>query len=206
MITLLLTAGFSKQASADPIILLPSATTPASGYSFATSESIEHTPVNLSDLVVGSEYAQIEVDYAARPGVSRFALSGQSAVLPETFTTPAVSVGIRDIGNSAGAFRQDTLYGRGYYLVLTKNLDDNLKPPKIKGVSLSAGIGVGSIRGIFAGASADLPLDLVGTAEFDSRRMNYKVALPVAKFAGVSFERLGSSNFVGLEAHTPLPI
>jgi hypothetical protein len=189
-------------AYADRIILDPSAYSLTSGFDGTMFQSSQNKPKTISCLEVGSEFAQAEVSYIVRPGVDRLAVGAQSTVLPETFETPAVAIGVQDLANSTGGYRADGFYGREYYLVATKGLDNNLIPPKIHNVVLSAGLGLGGLRGVFGGISAGLPLNLLGTAEYDSRTMNYKVGLPLGKNAGLSFDRLGNTDFVGLSIHS----
>jgi hypothetical protein len=189
-------------AFADRIILAPSAYSLSSGFDTQVLQTVQYKPRTLSYIDAGTSTVQLEAAYLARPGADRVAVSVQGLVLPETFITPAVSIGIRDIGNSAGMYEADGFYGRGYYLVVTKGLDNSLNPPKIHEVTLTGGIGAGSFHGLFGGVSAGLPLSLLGTVEYDSRQMNYRVAMPIGKLARLSYNRLGGTNFVGIELHS----
>jgi hypothetical protein len=183
----------------------PSAYTILGGYDAQVLQSVQYKPQTISTISAGTTMLEIDAAYLVRPGVDRLAISAQSPLLPETFITPAVSFGVRDIANSAGAFRRDGYFGRGYYLVMTKSLDNNVHPPQIHQITLTGGLGTGSILGLFGGVSVGLPFTLLGTAEYDSRRMNYRIALPLGKVSNLSFDRIDGANFVGFELHTRLP-
>lgn len=193
-------------AHADRTIITPSGYTQPEGYNFEGLHTISgqsRTVAYLDESLSNIQYGAAFID---RPNVSRLSLSVQALILPESFVTPEVSAGITDIANTTGRFASDGFYGRGYYLAFSKSLDTSLNPPKIHGVVLTAGLGGGSYHGLFGGVTTDLPLRLLGTAEYDSRRTNYRIALPITTVANFSYNRIGAANWLSLDFHSPVSL
>lgn len=130
-------------------------------------------------------------------------ISLQTPILPETYITPAVSVGIWDVGNETTAYSDAGYHGRAYYLSMSKSL---LTPSGrhylIQDIAFTAGLGAGSIHGGFGSASAVFPLGVRTTLEFDSRSLNSRVSLPLLKQGGLSLSRIAGHTFLGIEIHS----
>jgi hypothetical protein len=193
-------------AIADNTIVTPSGYTMSSGYNLQLYQAVSEKPHSIVLADAATNNIQFESATITRPGVSRLSLSAQALVLPETFVTPALSIGVKDITNSTGAFASDGYYGRGYYVAITKSLDNDLDPPRIKGILLTAGVGGGAYHGLFGGVGVDLPLRLAGTAEFDSRRMNYRVSAPIGSHSSFSYEKIGGQNWLGFDIHSQVSL
>ena len=191
---------------ADLTIVTPSGYTMPSGFDGQLFRTVNHSPESVALLDAGTNNIQLETAYLSRPGVNRLALSLQALVLPETFVTPALSFGVKDIANSAGTFAGDGFYGRAYYFAATKDFDNGVSQPKLRGLTITAGLGAGSYHGVFGGVGVDLPLRLLGTAEYDGRSMNYRVAFPIAPIARISYARISNANYVALDIHSPLSL
>jgi hypothetical protein len=191
---------------ADRTILTPSGYAMTEGYDGEVIHTVSGKARTIAFVDAGTQWAQLQASYAERQGTSRLAISLQSTIIPETFTLPAVSFGIDDVANSTGAFSSDGFYGRTFYLAMTKSLDNGLQPPNIHGLVFTGGVGAGAYHGLFGGVSVNLPIGFVGTAEYDSRTMNYRIALPLFSSGRLSYNRIGNSNWIGLDLHSAISL
>ncbi|MDO8684188.1 MAG: hypothetical protein Q7N50_11975 [Armatimonadota bacterium] len=86
-------------------------------------------------------------------------ISAELGILPETLLTPALGVGVRDIGDEIE---------RGYYAAVTKTVPVIDKIPFFStDIKLHAGYGIDGFEGFFAGAEVGLPMKLRIAAEYD---------------------------------------
>ncbi|MGB9620761.1 MAG: hypothetical protein ACPL7K_10135, partial [Armatimonadota bacterium] len=92
-------------------------------------------------------------------------LGAQWCFLPETFITPAVSLGATDIASQ-------TKEGFGAYFAVTKHISTENVVPVLKEFAATLGLGFGGIRGPFVGFEAKLPWGLFVQGEHDSRNAN----------------------------------
>lgn len=193
-------------AHADPVIITPSAYTLYSNQyqgeisqAFTGPDHISAARVN-----VGLQQVELQASAFANQHLDAVALSVQTPILPEGDAFPALAVGINDIGNTTHAFGRGAFYGRSYYMVVAKSpvsLDNASFP--LRKLTFTAGLGGGSIHGLFGSLSSQFPLNLRGTVEYDSREFNERLACPVAKYAQLEYSYMAGENFVGLELHTP---
>lgn len=195
-----------SRASADPVIVTPSGVSLTTGNAQAeTLSTVEGKPRSLSFLTVGLAAVEVQAVELSRPGLGKLAFSAQTQILPETTLSPAVSAGVRDLANSTRSFDASGYYGRAYYLAGTKALDRTVGAPTVlHDFSLTAGVGFGAMRGPFGSVSARMPLNLQGALEYDSRRLNARVALPLGTAARLEYARVNGRGYVGLQLHTPV--
>ena len=159
------------------------------------------------DLWVNGSYQLVELEGAQleRHGQHAQSLSIQFAVLPETFITPSVSVGVRDVFDTTRQFGDLGYYGRSFYFAAGKTLvNTQLAPFPFRNAAVTAGLGTGVTNGLFGSASADLALGLRQTLEFDGRSLNYRISREIGGIGRIEYERLHGANFVGIELSTPV--
>jgi hypothetical protein len=193
-------------ASADRTIVMPSGYTMSDGYDAQFFYTISGHVQTLSSFSASRSNVELNADYMTKPSKSLISIGIQALALPETFQTPSVSFGIADLGNSTRSFSNDGFDGRSIYLVLSKSLDSSMNPPKIHGITLTGGIGTEFDHGIFGAAGLQLPLNFLGSAEFDGRRMNYRLAYKTNGWSSVSFNRIGGSNWLSLDLHSEISL
>jgi hypothetical protein len=144
-------------------------------------------------LSVGLGLVELEgARYQPPTGGARDIISAELGALPETIYTPAIGVGVRDIGNQSSD-------GRGYYLAISKTVPLSDKVPFMPIHDLKTHIGVGAkgIRGFFAGAEVGLPLKLNLSAEYDSRRFNAALTWDIIPKVGLKVYSLDGDIFYG---------
>ncbi len=147
---------------------------------------------------------EFEIVHVQFPGRDQYGFSVQDAILPETFATPAVSVGVQDILNTTlhdGAAG----YGRrSLYLAVNKSFANTVSLPyPFKNPSISAGLGTGITNGFFGSVRALTGFGLHQTLEFDGRSLNYRVDHDLFGIARLEYVRIHGRNFIGAEIHTP---
>lgn len=212
-ITRLAAAAFAAALSlapalADRVILSPAPTALAADAArLDLEQSVGGSHANEAWANFGSPYTEIEVSEFHKPGVSAGALSLETQILPETSGLPSLALGVRDIGNNTSRYSATGYYGRGVYVVGGRTpIQLAAAPYPVRNLAYSVGLGVGGIKGPFGAVSADLPLRLRWTVEWDTRNFNERVALALAPFASIQYERQAAANFVGLALFTPITV
>jgi hypothetical protein len=195
----------APRALGDRVILTPAATTLAPAQVSAEEiYGIDSRPRNLAWLNGASHLVEFEGVRLQAPGRQDLALSAQLGLLPETSTTPAISMGVRDIFNTGRGFGEYGYFGRSVYLVAGKEFStDSTGNFPFRNGSFTVGFGTGSGCGLFGSISADLALGLRQSLEFDGRGLNYRVSHDLGHIARLVYARVHGSNFVGIELQTP---
>ncbi len=101
----------------------------------------------------------------------------QLSVMPETSFTPALAVGVRNIGDEDGALPE--AYGeQSFYFAVSKTMPDTeAVPGLLSDIMLHGGVGTGALSGVFFGADAAItPLGLRAAVEYDSEDWNWSVS------------------------------
>lgn len=152
---------------------------------------------------VGLSRMELEGAYFHFSDKDSVAVSAQTQILPETFLTPSASVGVRDLFNTTRNTSAIGYGGRAVYAALNKTYPTG---PGVlfRNLDVNGGIGAGSIHGLFGSISAQMPMGLVGTFEYDSRRANLEVALPVSHTARLEYVRIGPRGFLGFTLNSPV--
>lgn len=186
LITLLILACCLLAASvaADRLILIPEGTTLTTGQvkgEYAARLSTGSKQALWAN--IGLSRLEVESAWFSESGAKNLnAISAQAAVLPETSFTPALAIGVRDIGNQTNAV--DNLYGgRAFYLAASKAIPFTSNLPLLQEVKAHAGVGTGSLSGFFFGAETGVG-KLHLAAEYDTSKFNYAATfnvLPIAK-------------------------
>jgi hypothetical protein len=155
----------------------------------------------------GWTYAEFEVAGFRRLGQDAAALSLETQLVPETASYPSLAFGVRDITSATHTYHGDGYHGRAAYLVAGRSPIDMMSAPlPLRNLSYSFGLGLNGIRGPFGAVSGDLPLKLRWSVEWDSRKFNEQLALPLTNSAQVQLTRLGKDTLLGVEFHTPLTV
>lgn len=161
----------ATSVSADRLILIPTASTMAVGGIRAEYAANADSDGEILWANVG--LSALEVEYARFAGFGPNdvdSLSGQISVVPETLVTPGVAVGARDIANDTEGRPYD---GRAFYAVASKNFPVTGGVPAVfEDVRLHAGLGTGSLEGVFLGVEGTLPMGLRLAAEYDTDEVN----------------------------------
>ncbi len=158
------------QVFADDLILLPTGSTLTTGQYRAqliVSPSNDHG--NFQQLAVGLasyEFNYVRADYGS--GKTEGKLGVQWCFLPQTFITPAVSIGVRDL------FSQ-SVEGFGGYAAMTKNVPTGLFTNLVSDMTFTVGCGFRALRGVFGGVDMKLVGDIVGQIEYDGDNWNSAV-------------------------------
>jgi Exopolysaccharide biosynthesis protein YbjH len=184
---------------ADRIVLAPTGTTLSessiksdilagpyrSDYSWVTVSSADGIEVELS-------HFQSKKDYKQRWGVNL------EYPLPTLNNLPAISVGVQDILGTArehGAF----------YLAASQKIPlSSVQKHLFKRLTLTAGLGSGTIGGAFVGAEASLQHRVFLDAEVYHRRLNFGAGFVTLKNLRVKAECVGGSMYYGASYHFTL--
>lgn len=142
----------------------------------------------------------------AAVGISRFELEAQrveteeglkqdtfnleAALLPQTTLTPAIGVGVIDVTNKID---------RGMYIAATKRVPlSSALPTPISDIRLTAGLGTGPIKGLFAGAEATV-MSLRLQAEYDGDDFNAAIGIPILGAATAKAMWIKDDFYIGVE-------
>jgi len=196
----------STSVWADRVIVSPSGSTlpplaaSVEGILAVSGSAANDTWINGSLKAVEFEGAQLE-----KPGRQASAVSVQLSILPETYLTPSISAGVRDVFDTARQFSNVGYPGRSLYLAAGKTLlQTQMASFPFRNTVVTAGLGTNTTAGFFGSASADVVRGIRQTLEFDGRGLNYRLSHNFGTVARLEYERLHASNFVGLEIHTPV--
>lgn len=191
----------------DPVILTPSGVTlapdSAEGQFWYAFEH-DHADALQSDF--GLSRMEVDGEYFHVSDRDSLAVSAETQLLPETFLTPAASVGVRDIFNTTRDTSAVSYGGRAFYAALTKNYQQEIAHGLFRDLALNAGVGEGSLHGLFGSVSAHMPLHLVGTLEYDGQRMNTEVYIPLNPTARIEYVRIGPHGFLGFDLNSPVSL
>ena len=124
-------------------------------------------------------------------GFESNALGVELCVLPETIITPALGVGVLDLGDDIGP-------GRGYYLAASKTVPlTDVAPLPIHDVKVLIGYGFDGINGFFGGAQIGLPMSLTLSLEHDGENFNAALSWDMIPKVGLKVYSLDGEIFVG---------
>jgi len=164
-------------------------------------------PMSEARASFGSDLLEIEIVEMEKPAMAAGALNIETQIVPETSQFPALAVGVRDIGNNTYGYAASGYFGRGFYAVGGRApIQFAAANYPLKNLAYTLGCGVCGIAGPFGSASADLPLRLRWTLEWDSRNLNESLALRLTNYASLQYERQASDNFFGLAVYTPVNV
>jgi hypothetical protein len=164
-------------------------------------------PMRETRATFGAPIAEIEIAELEKPGMAAGSFSVESQLLPETSKLPSLAAGIRDIGNDTYSYAASGYHGRSFYLAGARTPVQYAGAScPLRNLSYTLGCGLAGIQGPFGSVSADLPLRLRWTAEWDSHNFNERLALSLTNYASIQYERQASSNFVGLAIFTPVTV
>jgi len=125
-------------------------------------------------------------------------IGGELQVLPEGFATPGLALGAWDIAGESPR-------GRRLFAVVTQTVPVvNWLPLWFKNIKLHAGLGSGSLAGLFFGAQTSLPFGFTLAAEFDTSRTNFGLWWSPIKPLRLKAESWGGDFTIGAQFVSPL--
>lgn len=181
-------------AGADPLLLAPT------GATLTTGQVRAAAALNPSDsqdryFWLGAGLMQVELNVLRieRPNQTAENIVGaQWNFLPETIITPAVGFGVRDA-------LSDSKEGIGVYGAVTRHLPAGPASRVLTDFAVTAGVGVGGIRGPFFGFEARFPSRLIAQGEYDSRDFNAAIAWQPIPLFRLKAYSIRSEFYLGAE-------
>jgi hypothetical protein len=193
-ISAILCAAACCAALADDLILLPTGATLTTGqYRGEVIISPESRHGNFEEAAVGLEsyeFNYMRADYGQGKVENKFGV--QWCFLPETFITPAVSIGVRDLFSQSAE-------GFGGYAALTKSVPVGPLTNLISDVSLTVGFGIRSLRGPFGGVEVKFLHNLVAQAEYDGDNWNTAFGWQPTETLRLKTYKLNKERYYGVE-------
>lgn len=189
--------------AADRLILIPEGTTLTTGQ--VKGEVAIGTEDDSPTVIwgnVGISRLEVEGAWFSNFGPENVQAYGvQVSVLPETSFTPALAVGVRDIGDEASPF--NSLYnGRSFYAALSKGIPFSDGIPFLQDVKFHGGVGTGSLSGVFFGAEAAIPGGIHLAGEYDTEDFNFSAAYGFARIAQLKVYSIRSDFYFGASLST----
>lgn len=177
VLTSLLCGVVSSLAVADRLILIPTGETLSSGSIKAEYAANSNGDGKVYWVNLGVSRLEIEgTRFQDFTPDNEEAVSAQVSVLPETTFTPAIALGIRDIGDETEG--KGVLYdGQSFYLAVSKSIPVTGGVPLLfQDVVMHGGIGTGSLSGIFFGIEGTLPMGVKVMGEYDTNDFNFALS------------------------------
>lgn len=159
----------------NPLLLAPTGTTLTTGQ-FRAEVALSSGNKRGNYTWVATGFKQFEASLIRISGVAgedANLFSAQWCFLPETFITPAVSLGVYDIG-------AQTEDGMGVYFAASKHISTKALTAFLRDFSITLGVGLGGIKGPFASFEAKLPAGVFLQGEYDSKDLNGAIGLQPA--------------------------
>lgn len=181
--------------SADRLIIIPEGTTLTTGA--ARVEYAGRQSAQAYWAAVGILRLEVEGAWFKGFGAGNAnALSAQVSVLPETSFTPAVALGVRDMGDKTDD--QTALYGgRSFYVAASKSVPLAGGEAMLQELKVHVGIGTGSLKGVFFGAETTLPGKVQLAGEYDTRNFNFAATYFVAPVVRLRVSSIGGDPYYG---------
>ena len=192
---ILITAALvADPALANPILLAPSGTTLTTGQ-FRAEAALSPGNDHGRYYWFATGLMQLEaslIRYEKPNGKIENLFAVQWCFLPETFITPAVSFGVRDMASQSRE-------GIAGYAAMTKKVPIAKIAPVFREMSVTLGVGAGGIRGPFLGADTKLPMNLFIEGEYDSHDWNAAIGWQPVNLLRVKAYTLRGESYFGAE-------
>ena len=184
----------ASSAMADRSILLPIGATLTTGQVRAEmlfSHSNNHG--NYQMFATGFQQFEFNATRVEFEGGRKETLFGtQWSFLPETFFTPAVGFGVRDITS-------ESREGIGVYGAITKHFPTGPAQDWFSDFSVTVGVGAKSLKGPFAATEFHLPSNIFVQAECSQEGWNAALGWQPVPLVRVKTYSLGNINYFGAE-------
>jgi hypothetical protein len=183
-------------ARADRLIWIPTASTARLQAEYMT-EPGGNRGVITGQFGLGKQFELLARHYRNFESKDRTEVGGEFVVLPEGIVTPGVALGVWDVADEGPR-------GRRIFGVVTKTVPViNKLPVGIHDIKVHAGVGSGSLSGIFLGGQVGLPLGFRVYAEYDARSFNAGLSWsPIAPLR-LKAESWDGTVFVGAQLISP---
>lgn len=195
LLSLGLVLGGPRAASADQLIQTPTAVR-SPGIRTEYLHRFEGDDQGYGTIVapLGLAYELMGRYYNGLDNSHNLEVGAQLQLLPDGVVTPAVSLGVWDITNSAP-------WGRRGFLALTKGIERGQfgLPRPFRRAQLSLGTGTGRLSGLFAGLRLDLPANVSLVTEYDARRLNVGLWVSPVRSLSLKAELQNGEPFFGGE-------
>lgn len=184
----------AASAWSDNIINVPRGTTLTTGqFRGQAMFSASGDEGNFFSTAIGLKQLELGYIHAEYPnGRQEELVSAQWNVLPETFITPAIGIGVRDIGSQSTE-------GIGFYGSITKHIPIQNYTKYVDDFSVTFGMGSKSVKGFFCGAEVKLPLYFVGQLEYDGDYWNSALSWQPVETFRLKLYRIGYEHYFGAE-------
>lgn len=178
----------------NPLLLAPTGTTLTTGQ-FRAEAAVSPGNKRGNYTWVATGFKQFEASLIRISGVvgeDANLFSAQWCFLPETFVTPAISLGVYDIG-------VQTEDGLGVYFAASKHISTKTMTKFLRDFSVTFGVGLGGIKGPFASFEAKLPAGLVLQGEYDSKDLNGAIGWQPAPSLRFKIYSIRKDTYYGAE-------
>lgn len=138
---------------------------------------------------------ELEVERLELGGWRRTAVSAQYSLTGNALSdiAPAISVGVRDLGNSGRE-------GRAFYGSLVKTFGMSRAQERVlRDWKLHLGVGTSHLDGVYAGVEGRLAIGVNAAVEYARRKWNASATVPVGKHFSVKAYSLDGTFFYGAE-------
>jgi hypothetical protein len=179
---------------ANPLLLAPTGTTLTTGQ-FRVEAALSPANKQGKYFWFATGFMQFEASLIRENdvvGENTNIFGAQWCFLPETFITPAVSFGVRDIG-------LQTKEGMAGYLAVTKHVATEGVVPVLKEFSATLGLGAGGLRGPFAGFEAKFAAGFFVEGEYDTQNLNGAVGWQPISMVRIKAYSIRHDTYFGLE-------
>jgi hypothetical protein len=130
----------------------------------------------------------------------RTEVGGEYVVLPEGLATPGVAIGVWDVADEGPR-------GRRFFGVLSKSVPlINSVPLGIHDIKVHAGIGSGSLSGVFLGGQIGFPFGFGLYGEYDARKFNAGISWSPIGVLRLKAESWNGRVFVGAQLRSPISL
>jgi hypothetical protein len=180
--------------TANPILFVPTGNMLTTGQ-FRAEAAFSPNNENGKYFWLGAGLLQFEANlirFESPTGEKENLIGAQWNFLPETLLTPGISFGVKDIASESEE-------GIGGYLAITKHIPIGEAVSLVKDFSATVGVGVGGIKGLFAGFEAKLPLGFFVQGEYDSHDLNAAAGWQPINMFRVKAYSLRKEFFFGAE-------
>lgn len=198
VIASLLCSVVSSLAVADRLILIPTGETLGTGSIKAEYAANSNGDGRIYWVNLGVSRLEIEgARFQDFTPDNEDALSAQISILPETTFTPAIALGMRDIGDETKG-KGVPYDGQSLYLAVSKSIPVTGGVPLLfQDVVVHGGIGTESLSGVFFGVEGTLPMGVRVMGEYDTNDFNFALSYNLIPTLNVRLSSIKGDIYYG---------